>query len=61
MRAPLKRNVSLEDVGKAGLYLLSDLSSGVTAETHYVDCGMHEVAISKEEALLFDSIKKQQG
>lgn len=57
MRAPLKRNVSLEDVGKSGLYLLSDLSSGVTAETHYVDCGMNEVAISKEEALLFDSIK----
>lgn len=37
--APLRRNVSLQDVGKSALYLLSDLSSGVTGEIHYVDCG----------------------
>ncbi|CZE47041.1 enoyl-ACP reductase FabI [Campylobacter geochelonis] len=37
--APLKRNVSIEDVGKSGMYLLSDLSSGVTGEIHYVDAG----------------------
>ena len=37
--APLKRNVSIEDVGKSGMYLLSDLSSGVTGEVHYVDAG----------------------
>ena len=36
---PLKRNVTQDDVGKAGLYLLSDLSSGVTGEIHHVDCG----------------------
>jgi len=35
----LKRNVSLDDVGKSSLYLLSDLSSGVTGEVHYVDAG----------------------
>ena len=38
-RAPLKRNVDIDDVGRAGLYLLSDLSSGVTGEVHYVDAG----------------------
>ncbi|MDX2050589.1 MAG: enoyl-ACP reductase [Rickettsiaceae bacterium] len=37
--APLKRNTSQEDVAGAGVYLLSDLSSGVTGEVHYVDCG----------------------
>ena len=38
-KAPLKRNVTKEDVGKAGLFLLSDLSSGVTGEVLYVDAG----------------------
>jgi enoyl-[acyl-carrier protein] reductase I len=38
-KAPLKRNVTKEDVGRAGLFLLSDLSSGVTGETLYVDAG----------------------
>lgn len=37
--APLKRNVTIEEVGKSGMYLLSDLSSAVTGEIHYVDCG----------------------
>lgn len=37
--APLKRNVSIDDVGKSGMYLLSDLASGVTGEVHYVDAG----------------------
>ena len=37
--APLRRNVSQQEVAKSALYLLSDLSSGVTGETHYVDCG----------------------
>ncbi|CAD7289395.1 Enoyl-[acyl-carrier-protein] reductase [NADH] FabI [Campylobacter majalis] len=39
VNAPLKRNVSTEDVGKSAMYLLSDLASGVTGEVHYVDCG----------------------
>jgi enoyl-[acyl-carrier protein] reductase I len=38
-RAPLKRNVATEEVGKAGLFLASDLSTGITGEVMYVDCG----------------------
>jgi enoyl-[acyl-carrier protein] reductase I len=38
-KAPLKRNVTKEEVGKAGLFLLSDLASGITGETVYVDAG----------------------
>lgn len=38
-RAPLRRNVTIEDVGKTGLYLASDLSCGVTGEVVHVDCG----------------------
>lgn len=49
LNAPLRRNVGLEDVGGAGLYLLSDLSGGVTGEVHYVDCGFHAVAVPQPE------------
>ncbi len=42
-KAPLARNVESEEVGKSGLYLLSDLSSGVTGEVHYVDAGYNIV------------------
>ena len=52
LRSPMKRNITLDEVGKAGLYLLSDLSSGVTGETHHVDCGVHSVALSKEDAAM---------
>ncbi|MGB2435937.1 MAG: enoyl-ACP reductase FabI [Candidatus Puniceispirillales bacterium] len=48
--SPLKRNVSLEDIGGAGVYLLSDLSSGVTGETHHVDCGYHVVGMKAVDA-----------
>ena len=48
--SPLKRNVTIEDVGGAGLYLLSDLSSGVTGETHHVDAGYHVVGMKAEDA-----------
>jgi len=44
-RAPLKRNVTLEDVGGTALYLLSDLASGVTGETIYVDGGFNIVGL----------------
>jgi enoyl-[acyl-carrier protein] reductase I len=44
-KAPLKRNVTLEDIGRAGLFLLSDLSSGVTGETLFVDCGYNIVGV----------------
>lgn len=43
--APLKRSVQLKDVGGAALYLLSDLSNGVTGEVHHVDCGYNIVGI----------------
>ncbi len=44
-KAPLKRNISKEEVGTAGLFLLSDLASGVTGETLYVDAGYHIVGV----------------
>ncbi len=47
--APLRRNLALEEVGRAGLYLASDLSSGVTGETMYVDAGFHAIAIPPAE------------
>jgi enoyl-[acyl-carrier protein] reductase I len=50
LNSPLKRNVSIEDVGGAGLYLLSDLASGVTGETHHVDAGYHVVGMKAEDA-----------
>jgi enoyl-[acyl-carrier protein] reductase I len=37
--APLRRNIETDEVGKAAVYLLSDLASGVTGETHHVDAG----------------------
>jgi len=48
--SPLRRNVSQDDVGRAGFYLVSDLSSGVTGETHHVDCGYHVVGMKAEDA-----------
>lgn len=48
--APLKRPTSIEDVGGAGLYLLSDLSRGVTGEIHHVDCGYHVVGMKSQTA-----------
>ena len=48
--SPLRRNVSRDDVGGAGMYLCSDLSSGVTGETHHVDCGYHVVGMKAEDA-----------
>ena len=44
----MQRNITLEDVGKSGFYLLSDLSSGVTGENHYVDCGYNKVGVPRE-------------
>ena len=48
--APMRRTVSIEDVGGAGLYLLSDLSRGVTGEVHHVDAGYHVVGMKAEDA-----------
>ena len=48
--SPLRRNVTMDDVGGAGLYLLSDLASGVTGETHHVDCGYNVVGMKAVDA-----------
>jgi enoyl-[acyl-carrier protein] reductase I len=48
--APLRRNVTIEEVGNAGLYLLSDLGSAVTGEIHHVDAGYNVVGMKAEDA-----------
>jgi enoyl-[acyl-carrier protein] reductase I len=48
--SPLRRNVTIDDVGGAGLYLLSDLASGVTGEIHHVDAGYNVVGMKVEDA-----------
>jgi enoyl-[acyl-carrier protein] reductase I len=48
--APLKRNVAIEEVGGAAVYLLSDLSTGVTGEVHHVDAGYHIVGMKAADA-----------
>ena len=50
LNSPLRRNVTIEDVGGSGLYLLSDLASGVTGEVHHVDAGYHVVGMKQEDA-----------
>ncbi len=50
LNAPLRRNVTQSDVGKSAMYLLSDLSSGVTGENHHVDAGYHVVGMKAEDA-----------
>jgi len=48
--APLRRNVTIEDVGEAGVYLLSDMSRAVTGEVHHVDSGYHIVGMKHPDA-----------
>jgi len=48
--APLRRNVTIDEVGGAGVYLLSELAAGVTGEIHHVDCGYHIVGMKHPEA-----------
>ncbi len=50
LNAPLKRTVTIEEVGNTALYLLSDLGSGVTGEVHHVDAGYHVVGMKAEDA-----------
>lgn len=50
LNAPLARNVTTEEVGGSGLYLLSDLGRGVTGEIHHVDCGYHIVGMKNAAA-----------
>jgi enoyl-[acyl-carrier protein] reductase I len=49
--SPLRRGVTLEELGGAGLYLLSDLSGGVTGEIHFVDSGYNVIAMPQPDAL----------
>ncbi len=64
--SPLKRNVTIEDVGRSGVFLLSDLGSGVTGEILHVDAGYHTVGMvsvdsARETADLLDSIAPKDG
>ena len=52
--APLRRSLTIEDVGGAGLYLLSDLASGVTGEVHYVDAGYNTIFMPQPDGLKMD-------
>ena len=57
LNAPLRRNVTIEEVGGAGLYLLSDLAAGVTGEVHHVDSGYHIVGMKNPDAPDISTVK----
>lgn len=50
LNTPLRRNITIDDVGGSGLYFLSDMSSGVTGEVHHVDAGYHVVGMKQADA-----------
>jgi enoyl-[acyl-carrier protein] reductase I len=52
--SPLRRGVTLDELGGAALYLLCDLSTGVTGEIHFVDCGYNVIAMPHPDALRAD-------
>jgi enoyl-[acyl-carrier protein] reductase I len=52
--SPLRRTVTIDDVGGAGLYLLSDLSAGVTGETHFVDAGYNIISMPRPDDIKGD-------
>jgi len=58
LNAPLRRNVTIGDVGGAGLYLLSDLSAGVSGEVHHVDCGYNVIGMKAVDAPDIDAVVK---
>ena len=49
INAPLRKNVTTDEVGNSGMYLLSDLASGVTGEIHYVDAGYSIMGMGMDE------------
>ena len=63
VNAPLRKNVTIEEVGNSAMYLLSDLASGVTGEVHYVDAGYHIMGLAEVEeidgktTILWDRLK----
>lgn len=58
LNSPLRRNVTIDDVGKSAVYLLSDLGSGVSGETHHVDAGYHIVGMKAVDAPDIATTKK---
>ncbi|MEJ1991963.1 MAG: enoyl-ACP reductase FabI [Maritimibacter sp.] len=56
LNSPLRRNVTIDDVGNSALYLLSDLGAGVTGETHHVDAGFHVVGMKAVDAPDIDTV-----
>ncbi|RJL21195.1 enoyl-[acyl-carrier-protein] reductase FabI [Paracoccus siganidrum] len=58
LNSPLRRNVTIEDVGNSALYLLSPLGAGVTGETHHVDAGYHVVGMKAVDAPDIETVKK---
>ncbi|MDX2258415.1 MAG: enoyl-ACP reductase FabI [Hyphomicrobiaceae bacterium] len=59
--SPLRRTVTIEEVGASGLYLLSDLSRGVTGEVHHVDAGYHVQGMKNEDAPDITVAKSDEG
>jgi enoyl-[acyl-carrier protein] reductase I len=59
--SPLGRGVSLEDLGGSALYLLSDMSGGVTGEIHFVDCGYNIISMPHPDALKVDAARGENG
>ncbi|BAF70596.1 enoyl-ACP reductase FabI [Nitratiruptor sp. SB155-2] len=63
VNAPLRKNVTIDEVGNSAMYLLSDLASGVTGEVHYVDAGYHIMGLAEVEeidgktCILWDRLK----
>jgi enoyl-[acyl-carrier protein] reductase I len=57
-QAPLNRSVGLQEVGRAGLYLLSDLAQGVTGEVHFVDCGYNVIGVPSPRRLTSSEVDK---
>ncbi len=57
--SPLRRSLTIEDIGGSALYLLSDLSSGVTGETHFVDAGYNIISMPKPEDLKGDEARDE--
>jgi len=58
--SPLRRTVTIEEVGSAGLYLLSDLARGVTGEIHHVDSGYHVQGMKNEDAPDISVVKSEE-
>ena len=61
LNSPLRRNITQDEVGKSALYLLSDLSSGVTGENLHVDAGYHVVGMKAEDAPDIDVVTNRKS